>query len=113
MFQPDKLKELIGSHKAAAPTFAPDLTGLIGWLETHYGSSEYDWNNIHGCLVCKFLVAIGKRDTPLTLQEVFGRLDGEHYWVSSKAYHAIAGTHPWTFGAALLRARAYRDSVSA
>lgn len=81
----------------------PSLIGLIAWLETQDPAQEYDWSKCDGtCLVSQYLTSIGI-------------LDGEQ-WKDYNYHKAlglpeagsfnIAYQRPWTFGAALLRARA-------
>lgn len=84
------------------------LDGLIAWLETMPADGEYDWANIRGCLGFQYLTAVG-----LPVDCCSG-----DYWIDAHGRdHAlpwlpdIAGLVPWTFGAALQRARALRESV--
>lgn len=76
------------------------LTSLIAWLETMPSSKSYDWMDTCNCLAGQYMRACGisrmDPDRPL-LSELLGGMD---------RYAAVAGTEPFTFGAALARARA-------
>lgn len=74
---------------------APTLAGMVAWLETKDPSETYDWGNCLGqCLIGQYAASIG-----WTIQAM-----------SYKQYHSlddgIALRGPWTFGAALARAKA-------
>jgi hypothetical protein len=85
------------------PEIKPDvfsLQGLIYWLEMQPANIAYDWDDIHGCLACKYLQAVKGWEVPAgetNLGSVFEDLD---------QYHDVCAVRPWTFGAALERARA-------
>ncbi len=73
------------------------LEGFTVWLERQPAKSEYDWYDVHGCVVCQYLNSVFGDERPIMLlSEVFA---------STEQYHAVAGTWPWNFGAALSRAR--------
>lgn len=73
------------------------IEGLIAWLEKQPADTEYDWPDTHGCLACKYLEGIGRRELREgTLGSVF-----KNNWT----YHQVCAVEPWTFGAALKRAR--------
>lgn len=92
----------------AVPVDAPEifsLDGLIAWLEKQPGEREYDFNNCSGeCLIGRYLVAVTGCNTHV-YTKVFGR-NIDHY-------RSVAYAQPWTYGAALARARALRDSREA
>lgn len=75
------------------------LESLIAWLEMQPGEKTYNWFDIKDCLACKYLEAAG-------IEEPWGKIVYTTIFGSEPAYHEIAGTRPWTFGAALSRARA-------
>jgi hypothetical protein len=37
--------------------FTPDLNGLIAWLETQDGATEYSFWSLDDCLICRFVKA--------------------------------------------------------
>ena len=82
-------------------TTKPDvfsLESLIAWLETKPAEREYEWANCDGhCLLSQYLAAHGQHPV-----RDYKKLD-----VDMRA--AIACELPYTFGAALDRARAFRD----
>lgn len=73
------------------------LEGFVSWLEKQPTERAYDWYDVHGCIVCQYLDSVlpPDRETAL-LSRVFS---------TSDQYHQVAGKWPWTFGAALDRAR--------
>lgn len=97
MYQKDKLADLI-SRKVEPKPYT--LESLIAWLETKSATAEYDF-----CLADQCLTARAFGLTGLYSREIDQK--------TFPGAFSIARAHPWTFGAALLRARAYRDSVSA
>jgi hypothetical protein len=75
------------------------LEGLVAWLEKQPAPTEYDWDSCEECLVGKYVSAITGSDTPsgeVIYRELFPDLD---------TYFAVAAKAPFTFGAALERAR--------
>lgn len=104
MFQPDKLKHLLDTPDVAKAD-PQSLAGFIAWLETKSVAEEYNWWSTVNCVVGQYrsyVRAHGGFTGVTPLLDILG--DG---------YYEISRPLPWTFGAALLRARAYRDSVSA
>jgi len=82
------------------------LAELIAWLELQPPGAEYDFYDIHGCLLCAFLKAHGYEDPAHDIGFGAETIAG---WQLDD-YHRIAGDMPWTFGAALERARDARSS---
>lgn len=79
----------------ALPTF-------IAWLEKHLREQTYDWKNCKGeCLISLYMVDHG---IPWNSSE-----DGHSYSKfvcrTEGDWQIIASCQPWTFGAALSRAR--------
>ncbi len=81
------------------------LQGFIAWLEIQPAHLTYHWPDPCSCASHAYLVGVGERSvsgrnkTPgATLGSVFPH---------SRAYHKICRTEPWTFGAALIRARKF------
>ena len=77
------------------------LSGLIAWLERQPQQGCYRFNDwCGGCLLDRYLTAVtGKPSRP----------DADTHWVTcggESNYFTIAHSRPWTFGAALERARA-------
>lgn len=73
-------------------TFTPDLKGLIAWLETQDGATTYEYWDGHDCLLCRF-----------------GKLLTGHIGIAENGiFHldAVSFATPWTYSAALSRARA-------
>lgn len=80
------------------------LVAVIAWLEKQPPDKSYDWMAVHGCLACQYFQSLG-HDAPWGNSHAI--VDGGYRtpFGGSKNYHAIAGAVPWTFGAALERAR--------
>jgi len=74
------------------------LDSLIAWLEKQPAETAYDWYDIEGCLSCAYLRAQGVRDP--SGDGLLSRVFSNH-----EQYHAVGRPMPWTFGAALTRAR--------
>jgi len=78
------------------------LQGFIAWLEQQPADEHYNYYDICGCVAHQYLVSTGARgadgfsEDNHTLGDVFSNLH---------EYHFVAGAYPWTFGAALERAR--------
>lgn len=88
--------------KIAERTFTPDLDGLIAWLETREPNGRYDYMDCAGgCLIDQFLDQFLGRRTTYADYTAFGR--------ASRIETAIAVQMPWTYGAALERARTLRE----
>lgn len=84
----------------STPTTKPDvfsLEGLAAWLETEDGATEYDYWNAEGkCLIGRYLHSCN----------VFDFSAGYLKFANPDARVQIAGARPWTYAAALRRARA-------
>ncbi len=81
------------------------LAGLISWLEKQPAGSGYNWEDSSSCLMCRYLqsttgIANPARDLP----NGFGGETIKDWGLGG--YWDICETKPWTFGAALERARA-------
>jgi hypothetical protein len=86
----------------------PSIAGLIAWLEEQPAETKYEWMSPMGCLVCKYYEAEGFQewgDRKWFYRDAFGG--------SVDDYHFVGGTAPWTFGAALARARVLRRARAA
>lgn len=79
------------------------LDAVMAWLEQQPADQEYDWFDIKGCLACRYLQFLGESEPWAngSYRELFGTIE---------TYHQIAGKWPWTFGAALERARAFTEA---
>lgn len=86
------------------PETKPDvfsLESLIAWLEMQPADTKYDWYNINDCLMCRYLQAHGYLD-PASRPGL--HFDTIKNW-GERGYYDIGLTFPWTFGAALARAK--------
>jgi hypothetical protein len=81
-------------------TKEPSLRGLIAWLEAQPPAAEYNWMNCSGgCLIGKYLAAIGF--------EWYGGGSVKYLELGvGSPLISVARQQPYTFGAALNRARA-------
>lgn len=81
------------------------MEGLIAWLEKQPAAKRYNYNNCQGkCLYGQYMAAHG------VVWEESGATEnrtarGEF---CSLVYGTVASCRPWTFGAALKRARAVK-----
>ncbi len=81
------------------------IEGLIAWLETQNPSAEYNYADTGNCLYCQYLRSRGVD---------VAHLGGFTYVDSKGKIHSlgifadlvIEAETPWTFGAALVRAKA-------
>jgi hypothetical protein len=75
------------------------LEGLIAWLETQKPRRTYKFDCLNGtCLFSLYTVARGIK---------YSLFDATPEWHElHKRWASVASKHPWTFGAALKRARA-------
>lgn len=91
------------------------LTSFIAWLEQQPAKGKYDWWTPNRCLACQYLKATGHNQEGQKhtgYETIFGRARSKETLVT---YHKVCGTRPWTYGAALSRARdvlAEKQSVS-
>ena len=71
------------------------VAGLIAWLETQDPETEYDYNDCSGnCLMGRYARAMGTNFTVL------------HGHFFDNGNLGLACSTPWTYGAALARAKA-------
>ncbi len=83
----------------------PSLSGLIQWLEKQPPDEKYDYKDCGGCLLHSYFSSFVKMPK--------GRGVGGDYWRDaarnryniSPAMSEVSIGLPWTFGAALQRAR--------
>ncbi|MBR0868900.1 hypothetical protein JQ633_00910 [Bradyrhizobium tropiciagri] len=75
------------------------LESLIAWLETQPSNTEYDWINCDACLCGQYVRAITGNDFPSGVT-IYAHMFADHV-----EYGDVASERPWTFGAALDRAR--------
>lgn len=84
------------------------LESLIAWLEKQSPHTRYNWHNCDGkCLIAVYGFAMGidrlDADCP-GIDKIFG--EGEN-----SKYAEVCGTLPFTYGAALDRARAAASRI--
>jgi hypothetical protein len=75
------------------------LESLIAWVEKQPADTSYNWDSCEDCLVGQYVRAVTGSDSPsgeVIYRELFPDLD---------TYFAVCAEAPWTFGAALDRAR--------
>lgn len=83
----------------------PTLHGLIAWLETQDPTTTYDFRDTNGCLVCAYYNALGINGRSNPDRPLYGDTFGPHGSEERNNYGRVACRRPWTFGAALERAR--------
>lgn len=83
------------------------LDAFIAWLEKQPGETEYDWYNYHYCIVGRFVTSVRKT---LPFEERVCRLGGPNYWSVGPWRNDVGLPRPWTYAAALDRARKLRDA---
>lgn len=90
------------------------LDGLIAWLETKPSKQYYPYYDCNGtCLYSQYLEALGfgtGTDAPDSASRIAARKLWDRLHEGSFIY--IAKMTPWTFGAALARARKVADELS-
>lgn len=109
MYKPYQLPDLTPLADVKPRTFTPDLDGLIAWLRTQDGATEYDHMSIHDCLLCRFAsVILQRRSNFREAYDLFNlrlsakkRLDDAAY-----GYGTNGGNN---YAAALSRAISLRD----
>ena len=95
----------VADHETLDEVFS--LAGLIRWLETQDPETQYDFNDCQGeCLAGRYLWATIGWQAYVVGQKTFGDVFG-----SMDNYGAIALTRPWTYGAALSRARVMEQAA--
>jgi hypothetical protein len=83
------------------PATEPDkfsLAGLVAWLERQSPETEYDFRNSSTCLLAQYLIAVAGQTYP-------GEFNYSKVCGGIAPYHTVASRGPWTYGAALKRAR--------
>jgi hypothetical protein len=94
-------------HDPEVKTKSEPLTveAFIRWLEINPVDREYEWHDVEGCLLCLYLREVFGVQSPAgeTWNGVGGF--GKNTLNGDFKYFAICGEKPWTFGAALERAR--------
>ena len=86
-------------HKADPFT----MEGLIAWLEKMPPAKRYDYANTSGnCVYGQYLAAHG---VPWDESGATGFCDHQRADFCDRVYGQVALERPWTFGAALARAR--------
>lgn len=99
MFQKDKLDDLLD-----APVSKPDpftLASVIAWLETMPPEVSYQWECTDGgCMIGQYSTAQGSH-----LRYYHEQCDA--FGADELIVACVASNRPRTFGAALIRARAY------
>lgn len=108
MFQPDKLADIIAKPVEAKP--APfTLESLIAWLETKQADEEYCYSRTGECLIAHYLKEVCGYARPNIGSTFYSDLDGPVRMRDlPPKWDDIALRGPHTFGAALIRARAYQ-----
>lgn len=87
------------------------LEGLIQWLEMQPPETEYDFFDIWDCLLYRYARARGVKVHSAGSDNVAIDSLAEGYPRIKICPKGIAGDYPWTYGAALERARRLRDAV--
>lgn len=82
---------------------ADPLKGLISWLETMPANKEYDFfDHEGGCMVGQYMASVGEPWSSVRYEQIVWSITGER----DSLKFSIGHDRPWTFGAALERARA-------
>ena len=79
-----------------------EMGTLIAWLERQPAEKKYDYCCIHSCLAAQYYSAMGEK---MCVVPLYGSQDPKHEGFRYKL-EWLANHSPWTFGAALERARA-------
>jgi len=89
----------------------PSIESFIGWLETQPARKQYDFNNCRGeCLLGQYMTAMGIQ-WGVTPPSIVGDWRNTSYVnVANNLFGplrqwTVLSEQPWTFGAALARAR--------
>lgn len=88
------------------------LDHLIAWMEERPASKTYDWRSASGCLLAQYAIDQGEDKNRRWNDPDGGTYHGA-YFTARDAFGlditvGIGRVEPWTFGAALERARALR-----
>ena len=87
------------------PTDIFSLESLIAWLEQQPSNTSYNWYEPRSCLVCMYLQDATGESEPWYLPNHESKKYSDVF-PTHDLYLKVGGTLPWTFGAALNRARA-------
>ena len=99
-----KQEELSPKGYAKHQHYDWSLSELVAWLEAQPPEKTYPWFSVHGCALCQFLQEqTGWKSPAGNLADGFGSHTIRDW--GGDGYHKILGAEPWTFGAALERAR--------
>jgi len=80
----------------------PTFSGFIAWLERQNPAETYDWGSLCSCAVANYMASMG---FPINKRPSLGSIFGEHGMPARNRYGDICCQRPWTYGAALQRAR--------
>jgi len=94
--------ESTGKRPVQADVFS--LDSLIAWLETMPADRVYCYDDSGKCLHAQYFAALGSPAEHLGNVTVIFSGNPETFYIP-EAFREIAITSPWTFGAALARAR--------
>lgn len=83
----------------------PSLAGLIAWLETKNPNETYVWHDSNNCLIAQYGKSIGWSPMRMSTEAVEGDITSAPYHQISTANGQLALEQPYTFGAALARAK--------
>jgi hypothetical protein len=81
------------------------LEGLIVWLEKQPEQMEYDWGRPGWCLIAKYLRAAGLDVVSVNVPGTCALVNERNPEMTEQMADVAVG-RPWTYGAALTRARA-------
>lgn len=87
------------------------LDDLIAWLETKPRDGTYQYTHPNTCMLCQFLKDRGVR-LPHVDSYGWGVIEGVHTPLPPYFDSIAMGGH-WSYGAALTRARTYRNALCA
>lgn len=82
------------------------IEGLAGWLQTMPPDQPYDYCSSSCCLNAQYYRAMGYRLIRMRAHDFNHGLIRRHVELPRGFWHIAAGT-PWTYGAALARARGW------
>jgi hypothetical protein len=80
-------------------TTPPSYNGFIAWLAAQPPGKKYNFYDVNNCVVARYLQEMGEKRYALDGAEIRTFLQGNLHVVT---------TTPWTYGAALRRARPVR-----
>lgn len=100
---PMPARELVQYKRNQLPATKDQLTleAIVSWLEQQEPSASYDWDNCAGdCLLGRFVQASSQSDWAKAYKQLVLQIPN---------VQKIAIDPPWTFGAALERARRLQE----